>query len=373
MANILDYLEWRGDLTFTAAPFNEVDNLIFTQLCFLDLDNLVPADPAAMPVRLEHAIDRYFERHPIESTSMGMIVPNDILRLADRARRTPRFRDVCLTGFVNRVDPRLELQFSATTYLPGDGSAYVAFRGTDDTLVGWKEDFNMAFTPTIPAQAEASRYLGSVLRALPHPLRLGGHSKGGNLAVYAAIHADPADRGRILDIYNNDGPGFHPQILASEAYQIMQRKIRTIVPESSIVGMLLDHEEPYHIVRSTAKGLFQHDGFSWELVGDHFITRAQLSEESRLVDRTLKMWLAGMDNAARENVVDSLYTLLSANHAQTLTELSADRKTLLAALRNIEPKTRDMLMKLVLLLADQGTKSLFEKREKKVKKKGTAE
>ena len=373
MANILDYLEWRGDLTFTAAPFNEVDNLIFTQLCFLDLDNLVPADPAAMPVRLEHAIDRYFERHPIESTSMGMIVPNDILRLADRARRTPRFRDVCLTGFVNRVDPRLELQFSATTYLPGDGAAYVAFRGTDDTLIGWKEDFNMAFTPTVPAQAEASRYLGSVLRALPHPLRLGGHSKGGNLAVYAAIHADPADRDRILDIYSNDGPGFHPQILASEAYQIMQRKIRTIVPESSIVGMLLDHEEPYRIVRSTAKGLFQHDGFSWELVGDHFTTRAQLSEESRLVDRTLKMWLAGMDNAARENVVDSLYTLLSANHAQTLTELSADRKTLLAALRNIEPKTRDMLMKLVLLLADQGTKSLFEKREKKVKKKGLAE
>ena len=369
MANILDYLDWRGDLSFTAAPFNEVDNLIFTQLCFLDLNNLVPADPGAVPVRLEHAIDRYFERHPMESTSMGMIVPADILKLADRARRTPRLRDVCLTGFVNQVDTRSEMQFSATTSLPGDGSAFVAFRGTDDTLVGWKEDFNMAFTPTVPAQAQASRYQERVLRAIPHPLHLGGHSKGGNLAVYAAIHADPSDHARIIDVYNNDGPGFHKQMLSSEAYLSMHRKIRSIVPESSIVGMLLDHEEPYRIVKSTAKGLFQHDGFSWELIGDHFSTLTHLSSESRLVDRTLKLWLAEMDNAAREEFVDSIYDLLCATNARTLTELAADRKALLNSLRGIEPKNRDMLVKLVLLLADQGTKNLFEKKEKKPKKK----
>lgn len=369
MANILDYLDWRGDLPFTAAPFNEIDNLIFTQLCFLDLDNLVPSDPAGMPVRLEHAVDRYFERHPIESTSMGMIVPKDILTLADRARRTARFRDVCLTGFVNLVDEKIEMQFSATTYLPGDGTAFVAFRGTDDTLVGWKEDFNMAFTPIVPAQAQASRYLESVLRALPHSLRLGGHSKGGNLAVYAAIHTDAADRTRILEVYNNDGPGFHRQMLSSEAYSSMQSRIRSIVPESSIVGMLLDHEEPYRIVKSSAKGLFQHDGFSWELVGDHFTTLRHLSDESRTVDRTIKMWLAGMDNTAREEFVDSMYDLLCATNARTLTELNTDRKTLLASLRGIDPKARDMLIKLVLLLADQGAKNLFEKKEKKGKKK----
>lgn len=369
MANILDYLDWRGDLPFTAAPFNEIDNLIFTQLCFLDLDNLVPSDPAGMPVRLEHAVDRYFERHPIESTSMGMIVPKDILTLADRARHTARFRDVCLTGFVNLVDEKIEMQFSATTYLPGDGTAFVAFRGTDDTLVGWKEDFNMAFTPIVPAQAQASRYLESVLRALPHSLRLGGHSKGGNLAVYAAIHTDAADRTRILEVYNNDGPGFHRQMLSSEAYSSMQSRIRSIVPESSIVGMLLDHEEPYRIVKSSAKGLFQHDGFSWELVGDHFTTLRQLSDESRTVDRTIKMWLAGMDNTAREEFVDSMYDLLCATNARTLTELNTDRKTLLASLRGIDPKARDMLIKLVLLLADQGAKNLFEKKEKKGKKK----
>lgn len=369
LANILDYLDWRGDLPFTAAPFNEVDNLIFSQLCYLDLDNLVPADPAAVPVRLEHAMDRFFERHPIESTSMGAILPRDILLLADRARRTPRFRDVCLTGFVNRIDLRIEVQFSATTYLLGDGSAFVAFRGTDDTLVGWKEDFNMAFTPTVPAQADAAKYLESVLRATDRPLHLGGHSKGGNLAVYSAIHVDPDDRYRILDVYNNDGPGFHSHILNSEAYRAMQGKIRTIVPESSVVGMLLDHEEPYRIVKSTAKGLFQHDGFSWSLIGDHFDTLHRRSEESRVVDRTLKLWLSQIDHEAREEFVDSMYTVLSATNAQTLTELNADRKALIASLRTLDPKSREMLMKLAVLLADQGTKSLFDKRDKKDKDK----
>lgn len=369
LANLLDYLDWRGDLPFSAAPFNEVDNLIFTQLCFLDLDNLVPTDPTATPVRLEHAIDRFFERHPMESTSMGMIVPHAILLLADRARRCTRFRDVCLTGFVNHIDSKIQLQFSATTYLLGDGSAYVSFRGTDDTLVGWKEDFNMSFSPTVPAQAKASQYLENILRTIRRPLHLGGHSKGGNLAVYAAVHVDPADRIRILDVYSNDGPGFHPQILRSDAFRAMRHKIRCIVPESSIVGMLLDHEEPYRIVKSSAKGLFQHDGFSWEVLGDHFLTLKHLSEESKLIDRTLHLWLSKMDNAAREEFIDSVYAVLSANHAQTLTELNADKKALLASLRTIDPKTRDMLMKLVMLLADQGTRSLFEKRDKKEKEK----
>jgi len=369
LANILDYLDWRGDLPFTAAPFNEVDNLIFSQLCFLDLENLVPEDPGAAPVRLEHAIGRYFERHPIESSSLGFILPDDILKLADRARNTVRFRDVCLTGFVNRIDLRIQVQFSATTYLLGDGSAYVAFRGTDDTLVGWKEDFNMAFTPTVPAQADASKYLEAVLRAVPRPLHLGGHSKGGNLAVYAAIHVDSADRMRILDVYSNDGPGFHAHMLTSEAYRAMQGKIRSIVPESSVVGLLLDHEEPYRIVKSTAKGLFQHDGFSWELIGDKFCTLKTLSHESKLVDRTLKMWLDRMDNAEREKFIDSVYAVLSATNAQTLTELNADRKALIASLRTIDPQTREMLMKLILLLADQSTKSLFEKKEKREKDK----
>ena len=369
MANILDYLDWRGDLSFSAAPFNEVDNLIFSQLCFLDLDRLVSADPNALPVRLEHAIDRYFERHPIESTSMGFILPRDILILADRARRTARFRDVCVMCFVNHVDQRVQEQFSATTYLLGDGSAYVTFRGTDDTLVGWKEDFNMAFTPTVPAQADATKYLDMILRATNRPLHLGGHSKGGNLAVYAAIHVDPADRIRILDVYSNDGPGFHPHMLSSEAFRAMQGKIRSIVPESSVVGMLLEHEEPYRIVKSTAKGLFQHDGFSWELVGTRFSTVGNLSGESRLVDRTLTLWLAQMNNTEREDFIDSMYSVLSANNAQTLTELTSDRKSLLSSLRSIDPKSRDMLMKLLLLLADQSTRSLFEKKEKREKDK----
>jgi hypothetical protein len=144
------------------------------------------------------------------------------------------------------------------------------------------------------------------------------------------------------------------------------------VPESSIVGMLLDHEEPYRIVKSTAKGLFQHDGFSWELIGDKFCTLQDRSDESKRVDRTLKLWLSQMNNTERANFIDSVYDLLSATNAQTLTELNADRKALLASLRNIDPKTREMLIKLVLLIADQSTRSFFEKKEREKDKKEKA-
>jgi hypothetical protein len=278
-----------------------------------------------------------------------------------------------LSCFVDWLDVGRGEQFAALTIETGDGAVYVSFRGTDDTLAGWKEDFELACLPEIPAQKKAERYVRDVAEQYPRrKLRLGGHSKGGNLAVYAGVFCPESIQRRILTVWSNDGPGFYTHMLTSEAYRTMQSKIRSIVPESSIVGMLLDHEEPYRIVKSTAKGLFQHDGFSWELIGDKFCTLQDRSDESKRVDRTLKLWLSQMNNTERANFIDSVYDLLSATNAQTLTELNADRKALLASLRNIDPKTREMLIKLVLLIADQSTRSFFEKKEREKDKKEKA-
>lgn len=356
MANVFDYLDWRGDVAFSGAPFNEIDNLILAQLCFLDLSSIVPSDPAGACVRLEDAVDRYLILHPLESTSMGFIVPETIPHMAIKAAKSRRFRDICVCAFVNRIDAAREEQFSATTYLLGDGTAYVAYRGTDDTLIGWKENFNMGFKDTIPAQADAVHYLNDVLRALPHPVRVGGHSKGGNLALYASVYADPALRERILDVYSNDGPGFSSGILHSEEYRTIKPRVHSIVPESSVVGMLLDHEENYQVVKSTAKGLFQHDGFSWQLIGDHFVTLESRSAESQYIDKTLKAWLSDMDDEHREKFVDALYTVLSATNAQTLSELNAGRKAFFASLFTIDAETRDILWKTVLQLIAAGNK-----------------
>lgn len=350
MSNILDYLDWRGDLPFSAAPFNEIDNLIFTQLCFLDMTGIVSSALSDPAVRLEKAVESYFILHPPKTTSLGAVIPSDIHLLAQKAAAGRRFRDVCVTGYVNCVDNQEEKQFSATTYLLGDGTVYVAFRGTDDTLIGWKEDFNMAFKSEIPAQKDAAHYLNDVLHALPHPVRVGGHSKGGNLAIYAAVHADEALSGRICDVYSNDGPGFSSDLLRSPAYLALKSRVHSIVPESSIVGMLLNHEENYKVVKSSAKGLFQHDGFSWQLLGESFCTINDRSEESKHIDKTLKTWLATMDDAHREQFVDALYSVLAGTNAQTVSELNADRRAIFTSFFSMDPATRDFLWKTIVQL-----------------------
>ena len=209
MANILEYLDWRGDLTLSERPFNEVDNLILAEICYLDFSGFVPAGFQTQQVTLQAAASAYFAAHP--ETNMGVLVPDQIPVLVEHAAKTARFGDIRLLGYVNRIDEETQTQFSALTMLLPDGSAYVAFRGTDDTIVGWKEDFNMAFTPEIPAQKYAAEYLRQVSGTLPfRPLLVGGHSKGGNLAVYASVFCGQEVQKRILAVYNNDGPGFCP-------------------------------------------------------------------------------------------------------------------------------------------------------------------
>ena len=193
MANILDYLDWRGDLTLSERAFNEVDNLILAEICYLDLSGFAPAGFETQQVTLREAWDAYFAAHP--TTDMGVLVPAQIPVLVQKAAQTARFGSLRLLGYVNRIDEETQTQFSAMTMLLPDGSAYVAFRGTDDTIVGWKEDFNMAFTPEIPAQRYAADYLQQAAAALAfRPLLVGGHSKGGNLAVYAAVFCGGASR-----------------------------------------------------------------------------------------------------------------------------------------------------------------------------------
>ena len=269
MANILEYLDWRGDLTLLERPFNEVDNLILAEICYLDFSGFVPAGFQTQQVTLLDAASAYFAAHP--ETNMGVLVPDQIPVLVEHAAKTARFSDVRLLGYVNRIDEETQTQFSALTMLLPDGSAYVAFRGTDDTIVGWKEDFNMAFTPEIPAQKYAAEYLRQVSGALPfRPLLVGGHSKGGNLAVYAAVFCGQDVQNRILAVYNNDGPGFYSSLLSLPEHKPVAGKITTLLPESSVVGMLLEHEEAYQVVRSTQVGLMQHDGFSWQVKGERF-------------------------------------------------------------------------------------------------------
>ena len=363
MANILEYLDWRGDLTLLERPFNEVDNLILAEICYLDFSGFVPAGFQTQQVTLLDAASAYFAAHP--ETNMGVLVPDQIPVLVEHAAKTARFSDVRLLGYVNRIDEETQTQFSALTMLLPDGSAYVAFRGTDDTIVGWKEDFNMAFTPEIPAQKYAAEYLRQVSAALPfRPLLVGGHSKGGNLAVYAAVFCGQDVQKRILAVYNNDGPGFYSSLLSLPEHKPVAGKITTLLPESSVVGMLLEHEEAYQVVRSTQVGLMQHDGFSWQVLGTQFVHLSGLTEGGRIVDSALRDFVRGLDQEQRIRFVDALFEVLTCTNAETLTDLKdggfRTAYSMLKTVRSLDPDTRQALSGTLGLLVRSGAKSVSQ-------------
>ncbi len=359
MPNVFDYLDWRGDITIPELPLGEVDSLILSMICYIDFDDIIPEDHSAS-VQFLSAAKQYLRRHRGEQAYIGAIVPPSVVTLLAKAAKTKRFGNMRLSGYVNLIDHENEAQFSAITFQLGDGSFCVAYRGTDDTLVGWKENFNMSFMETVPAQAEAVKYLDYAASALSGGIYVSGHSKGGNLAVYASVRSTAATKERIIQTYNNDGPGFNIDFIESPDYQYMKRKIRTLIPESSVVGLLLEHEETYEVVKSSQTGIMQHDAFSWELLGGKFIYLDSVSDESLRIDKALKGWLAEMDMAQRAEFVDAVYETLSSTNATTLTDIVTDKIKLLKAWNNLNEDNKSIITK--------SLKILFKEMKKNKKK-----
>ena len=305
MADVFDYLKWRGDLSFSQDPPNEVDALIFSALSYISYGGRVERYPD-VPVTLRDAAEEYFA---LDDHEARVRVKND-LELLHEAAKSNRFGFAKLCFYRDLFIPEQETQFAAVTFLLDDGSAFLAFRGTDYSLVGWKEDFNMSFQQTVPAQRLAVQYTRDVAAQYIAPLRLGGHSKGGNLAVFAAARSSPILQRRILEVYNNDGPGFTQYMMGDPGYIAMVPRIKTYIPQSSVIGMLLEHEEPYTVIRSKTVSLLQHDPYSWEVMGNGFVQMKEITEESRFVDTTIKAWFADMTNQERGQLVDVMFTLL---------------------------------------------------------------
>ena len=374
MANLLDYLDWRGDLTLDQSPFNEVDNLILAELSFVDFRDIVPAPGQGESVALRQAAEAFFARFPAgEKIDMGVLVPAAIPDMLRKMADAPRFREMKLNCFVDWLDAGRGEQFAALAVETGDGGVYLSFRGTDDTLAGWKEDFELACMPEVPAQKKAVEYTRAAAKQFPRrKLRLGGHSKGGNLAVYAGVFCPEAVQRRITDIWSNDGPGFHDDLLDLPEHRRVEDRIHSIVPKSSIVGMLLEHEETYTVVDSDQKGFLQHDGFSWQVMGDHFVTLRQVTRQARLSDMALREWVHGMPVERREKFVSALFDVLSASGAVTLTDLKADSfkaaGAMVKAMKDLDKETREGLLRFVGLLFKSNLRMTLEGIQEDVEK-----
>ena len=316
MSDIFDYLKWRGDLCFSQDPLNEVDALVFSGLSYIRFGALGEPYPES-PVFLKDAAEAFFGLEGYE-TCCRVDKDLDLLRAAAQTRR---FGESKLCMCRDLLIPEQETQFAAMTYLLDDGSMFLAFRGTDNSLVGWKEDFNMTFQQTIPAQRLALQYVREVALEYDRPMCLGGHSKGGNLAVFAAARSSPLIQVRIKQVFNNDGPGFTKYLMGDPGYVAMVPKIRTYVPQSSVIGMLLEHEEPYTVIRSKSIGLLQHDLYTWDAMGKEFIPVEEITEGSQFVDATIKTWFAEMTNQEREQLVDVMFALLGSGGADNVYDL----------------------------------------------------
>ena len=373
MANLMDYMDWRGDLSFFQAPFNEVDNLILAQLVYVEFAGIVPAPGEAGTVTVEEASERFWKTHDEKEIMERVSMTKTAAFVLKKMAQTERFRKAELFGYINDISMEEQSQFSVVCVRLSDGSVYISFSGTDNTIVGWRENFNMGYLSETPGQLKAVAYLNRMMDHTFREVRIGGHSKGGNLSVYAAVKCNPSLQERILQVYSNDGPGFNEQMIQSAEYQRMLPKIRTILPESSIVGMLLEHQEKFEVVKSSESGIGQHDAMSWEVLGTHFVYVDAVAPQSVLLDETMKNWIYQLTKEQREEIVDTVFSMLEDADIRTVDDFYHSKwkaiQELFKAKSKLSPETEKLFARALKLLWKSGNDIMKESVKKAVREK----
>lgn len=368
MANILEYLDWRGDIPFAVDGFNSVDNLILAQIAYTDFEGVL-GDGESLSI--VDASKKYFELHTEEEVMKRNLFFKMAPIVLKKAAETARFRNIILENYVNIVDPDIEEQFSAIGYRRPSGEIYVAFRGTDNTVVGWREDFNLSFMSETAGQKRAVEYVNSHYLDVANKMIFGGHSKGGNLAVYAAAFCDEKIRKRIERVYSNDGPGFREEILETEGYKDILPRIISIIPEESIVGILLSNEYDNQIIKSSAKFVTQHDPMTWQVYGPDFVSADKRSANSRIIDKTMMKWLSTMSDEDRRVFTDLLFSSIDSTGAKTLNEISEGGvkiiSDLIKSFKDMEPDKQQEFSEMVKRLIKIGNEVVMNSVKGKIK------
>lgn len=358
MANVCDYIKWRGDINFEQSKFNEIDNLILSRFSYFPFDKIIKEDEIV-------TIRELGKRFKNQDISKLPILWKDDVELFPLIGESERFGNLLATKYINKIDPEQEKQFAAITVLMPDDTIFISYRGTDNTIVGWKEDLNMSFKSHIASQLSAKKYLEMIAKEYSDKkIRIGGHSKGGNIAVYAATFVSQEIKDRIINVYNNDGPGFCDDVIETPEYHEMIKKVHTYIPQSSVIGRLMNHREKYTVVESVQKGIMQHDLYSWQVLGTKFITLEEVTNGSEFVDKTIKEWLENVEPEKREQVIDVVFDILNATDAQTMKEIKnnwfTSARTMMASYKNIDNETKDMIWKAVGELLKSAKNNIFE-------------
>ena len=339
MANINDYLKWRGDIKVSKEhPLNELDYMILSRFSYLPFDRITLENE-------ENAKSLYKK---MQKFSNAVFLYNGDKEMLENMSKSARFNEMIVTDFEFNFDKSIEKQFAAITIHLSNKAMFVSFCGTDRTITGWKEDFNLAYMENIPAQLDALEYLKKQAKKYNNKkIYIGGHSKGGNIAIYSAIKAPKKLQKRIEMVANYDGPGFSKQMIDSIENKEIIQKIHSVIPQESVIGRLLEHREKTYVVKSTEKGLYQHDIFSWEAQGTDIIKLSNVDKFSEVINDTVRSWLKKTTPDQRKIFVDGIFSILYSTEVATFKEfwssILKNTPTIFRAYKDLNEKDRRMI------------------------------
>jgi len=348
MANIFDYLTDVQYDSFYDLPLNELDVLALTELTYLPFDDL-----------LDQSVNRLSDVATRVPRDSNMLTNKERLQLLDQLSTHKRFKNSKLSNFVNDIDVELQKQFAAMTYRLNLDTYLIVFRGTDDSIIGWKEDFHMTYMNEIPAQKHALTYLEDFFKQHPkQKVLIAGHSKGGNLAVFAASQIQPELQEKISAIYTYDAPGLQAHLTETTGYQDIIPKIHRYVPQGSVIGMMLEVPDTPIVVRSLALGgIAQHNTFSWQTEGTHFVQLEAISSESLQIKDALKEWMDSVPDEELELYFNLFFGTILESGINSINDLSSTGAIehihqLVSQAQTLEPQQVEILRNLTQLLLD---------------------
>lgn len=347
--NIIDYAILNAHKDFNKLPFSKIDGLIFSQLSYLNFDNLVPdLKNRGKGIYLSQITENenYEAMFPLERTAERN------KKLLNAVAYSNRYGKIRVNYYENIFDTEKDTQFCAITFLFPNGDACITFRGTDSTITGWKENFNMLFISPVASQNHSVLYVERVAKKVKGNITLVGHSKGGNLAIYAGTMCSDEAKKKIIEIQSFDSPGFTKEFIESEKHLQTEEKIVKFIPEESMIGLLLNNRENYRIIKSEGSGILQHDPFMWQIENDDFVNGEKLYLRSQFFDTTFNDWVYSSEPEQREQFVDALFTMIHAANAENVTSfidwadnLKSNSALIYENLKDLDPETRNLVLK----------------------------
>lgn len=368
-----EYVKQFGNISFTERPFGDADNIALCEVFYMPLERVVSESFDDEPRAFTDVCNSLFELNGCEHKPVGLIINRGISEKLMKMSVMPRFAEMKVLACKHVYNESPAVQFDAAAFILPDGTNVVIFRGTDDTIAGWKEDLDIYTKKNIPSYKYSVEYLEKAAETLTGDIIVCGHSKGGNVALYAALNCSPAVAGRIKLLYNNDGPGFHNlRLFATPAYRELLPRYRHLIPQSSFVGMLLAHDDDYTVVKSSRlMGILQHDLATWQIEDGEPVT-TKLSILGKLNERGLADLILRISDEQSEVVNAITAALLGSSGEKDLTGLIKNADT---ALRGINAAWRslDSDMKQKFFAIFKGSAALIVGAAREVRKESAAQ